>query len=167
MTEPPDLEVADQLGHQLVRFARLISRAKAQFAATHPDGVESASYALLAHLVIDGPQRTTALAEAVHSDPSTVSRQTSQLVSHGWVERRADPADGRACLLVATDEGQRVFHHNRCERTKHLAGLLSGWPAADRRTLVTLLDRLNTDFEHYKAPLVTTAGSVPNEGETR
>ena len=54
--------------------------------------------------MIEGPHRSNALAEAVHSDPSTVSRQIAALVKVGYVERRPDPADGRACLLAATDE---------------------------------------------------------------
>jgi hypothetical protein len=57
----------------------------------------------------DGPRRAGALADAVHSDPSTISRQIGHLVKLGYVERTADPEDGRATLLAATDEGRRVL----------------------------------------------------------
>lgn len=162
----PDPEVADQLGHQLVRFIRLVGRATAHFAASWQDGVELPSYLLLARLVTDGPQRLTALAEAVHSDPSTVSRQTSSLVRHGLVKRQTDPADGRACLLLATDEGERVFHHNRRERNKHIAQLISNWSAEDQRMLVFLLDRLNSSFETHKPHLTSAPVQVYGRGET-
>jgi DNA-binding MarR family transcriptional regulator len=144
-----DVAVAEELGHQLVRLLTMVGRAKAQFSQATGDGVERAAYALLAHLVKEGPKRITTLAEAVHSDTSTVSRQTSSLVAHGLVERKADPEDGRACLLVATEAGRGTFDRARAERTKHIAAVLADWPANERRTLVALLDRLNTDFENY------------------
>jgi DNA-binding MarR family transcriptional regulator len=134
-----DLAIAESLGYQLVRLVGMTSRAKAQFA----------SAVVLAHLVLAGPQRTTALADAVHSDTSTVSRQVSALVQHGLVERKADPQDGRACLLVATEAGLDTFNRARAERTKHIAAMLDDWPVSDRRTLVMLLDRFNDDFENY------------------
>jgi DNA-binding MarR family transcriptional regulator len=151
MAEPlGDLAIAEELGYQLVRLVNMVSRAKAQFASVAAaDGIERAAYALLAHLVREGPQRTTALADAVHCDTSTVSRQVSALVQHGLVERKADPEDGRACLLVATEAGQHTFDRAKAERTRHIAALLAGWPQGDRRTLVMLLDRFNDDCENY------------------
>ncbi|MBP2320869.1 DNA-binding MarR family transcriptional regulator [Kibdelosporangium banguiense] len=144
-----DLAIAEELAHQLARLITLTGRAKAQFATVATEGIERAAYALLAHLVREGPKRITALADAVHSDTSTVSRQTSALVAHGLVERKADPEDGRACLLVATDAGRGTFDRAKAERTRHIVALMADWPQSERRTLVMLLDRLNTDFENY------------------
>ena len=97
--------------------------------------------------MVAGPQRLTALAEAVHADPSTVSRQTAALVRHGLLERRADPADGRASLLVATPEGVRVFEDNKRLRSRMLATALGEWSVTDLAALTVLLERLNTDLE--------------------
>ena len=144
-----DLAIAEELGHQLVRLVSMVGRAKAQLSSVATQGIERPAYTLLAHLVREGPKRITALAEAVHSDTSTVSRQTSSLVAHGLVERMADPGDGRACLLVATEAGRGTFDRVKAERTRHIAALLADWPQSERRTLVLLLDRLNTDFENY------------------
>jgi DNA-binding MarR family transcriptional regulator len=110
------------------------------------------------HLVKDGPQRSSVLAEAVHSDPSTVSRQVAQLVKLGLVERRPDPQDGRACLLAATAEGERVFERNRVQRIELLAEMLGDWSTSEQETLRDLLARFNTDFENYKLRL---AGASP------
>lgn len=165
---PEELADADALGFELVRFGRLVGRAKAQFAAQNKSGIESAAYALLVHLVGDGPQRLTALADAVHSDTSTVSRQVGALVRHGLVERRADPQDGRACQLAATENGRRTFHQHRCHRTAAMAELVSSWPRADVRQLVSLLDRLNTDMETFEPEVPGEAGDlVRTEGRTR
>jgi DNA-binding MarR family transcriptional regulator len=142
-----DLDVADELGVQLVRFVRLINKAKSQVAKQGPDGIERAAYAILFHLIHDGPQRTSRLADALHAEISTISRQSSSLVQHGLVERQADPEDGRACLLAPTTEGLRVFEENRRQRNKWLAEVLADWPEEDRQNLNRLLDRLNSGIE--------------------
>jgi len=146
---PTDQELAqaDELSTQLIRLVKLLDRAHAQYHADHPDAVERATYHLLVHLVKDGPRRASALAEVVHSDPSTVSRQVAHLVRLGYVERAADPEDGRASLLVATEEGRRVFEENRRMRNERIAALTGDWDPADRATLTHLLARFVTGFE--------------------
>jgi DNA-binding MarR family transcriptional regulator len=142
---------AEAVVNQIVRFFRLTKRAWAKFAAQQKDAIEQAAYYLLAVLVTEGPQRTTTLADAVHSDTSTVSRQIGSLVKHGLVERQADPADGRACLLAATERGHTCFDQQRRARTEQMAALLHNWSSEDLRMVAALLERLNTDFEHYEA----------------
>ena len=146
-----DLADADRIGTELVRLVRLIERAYSQHEADHPDSVERATYILLVQLIKGGPRRSSALAEAVHSDPSTVSRQVAQLVRLGLVERVADPADGRAALLVATDEGRRVFAENRRRRNEGIAEMTGHWSATDREAFVRLLGRFADDFERHRA----------------
>ncbi|WP_197319667.1 MarR family winged helix-turn-helix transcriptional regulator [Saccharomonospora sp. NB11] len=137
----------DQVATQLVRLVRLTARAKSRVTKEGPDGVERAAYAILFHLVDRGPQRTSRLAESLHSDVSTISRQISSLVEHGLVERLADPADRRASLLAATPQGRRVFETNR-ERLNHwLEHVLDEWSEADRVTVNVLLRRLNDRIE--------------------
>jgi DNA-binding MarR family transcriptional regulator len=149
-----DIDI-DALAHQLVRLARLFERARADAATRYRDDVERAAYVLLVDLVTEGPRRLCALAEAVHSDPSTVSRQVAQLVGLGLVQRRPDPQDGRAALFSATEAGLRAFAEHRRVRNQRTAAVVAGWPAEDVCRLVGLLDRLTTDFEHYRAHLAT------------
>jgi len=147
VTTTAELDLADDLGQHLVRLVRLINRAKSQVTKQGPDGIERAAYAILFCLIHDGPQRTSRLAEALHSEISTISRQSSSLVQHGLVERQADPEDGRACLLAPTAEGQRVFEENRKLRNKWLAEVLADWSQKDRETLNNLFGRLNSGIE--------------------
>jgi DNA-binding MarR family transcriptional regulator len=156
-----ELATADVVGTQLMRLVRLLDRKHAQYQADHPDAVERATYILLVHLVKDGPQRAGALAESVHSDPSTVSRQLAQLVKLGLVERTADPEDGRATLVGATVEGLRVFEQNRRNRNAHIAALTADWDAADRHRFADLLSRFTTDFENSKIK-IGAAAAVPS-----
>jgi len=152
---PPGVDdrwlVSDRLGHQIIRLMRAVERAKAG-KAVGPDGVERAAYVLLARLVLDGPRRSNTLAESVHSDPSTVSRQVAGLVRAGLVERRPDPEDGRATLLAPTPEGLRVFQANRDRRNREISDVTAHWDEVDRRRLVELLERLAGDLEHRHAP---------------
>lgn len=142
----------DELAGQFVRFTRVVNRMKQQVANVGPNGIERAAYAILFRLLQEGPQRASRLAETLHSDISTISRQSSSLVQHGLVERQADPEDGRASLLAATAEGVRVFEENRRRRNEWLARVLADWPEADRRTLNVLFDRLNTAIEACAPP---------------
>jgi DNA-binding MarR family transcriptional regulator len=144
-----DLALASRLGDQLARFLRLVGRGHANFPEVYREGVEKVGYILLWHLVAEGPQRTTALAEAVHSDISTISRQVTALVRHGWVERRPDPDDGRACLLAVTDTGRRAFEDIRRRRDTHMARIMDGWRHEERGELARLVERLNDDMESY------------------
>ncbi|EHK86963.1 MarR family transcriptional regulator [Saccharomonospora azurea SZMC 14600] len=137
----------DQVAAQLVRLVRLTARAKSRMTKVGPDSVERAAYAILFHLIDRGPQRTSQLAEMLHSDISTISRQSSTLVDHGLVERLADPGDRRASLLAATSEGRRVFETNR-ERLNHwLEWVLDEWSDEDRLAVNVLLRRLNDRIE--------------------
>lgn len=163
-TPQAELDLADELGYQLVRFVRLLHKAKSQVAKQGPDGIERAAYAILFSLIHDGPQRTSKLAEGLHSEISTISRQSSSLVQHGLVERQADPEDGRACLLAATAEGERVFEENRKQRNIWLAGVLAEWPEEDRHTLNTLLDRLNTGIEEHSPHIAGDQSPVQAKG---
>jgi DNA-binding MarR family transcriptional regulator len=160
-----DLALADDVSGQLIRLVRLMDRRQAQYQAEHPDAVERATYFLLVHLVKGGPRRAGALAEAVHSDPSTISRQVAHLVRLGLVERTADPEDGRATLLAATAEGRRVFAENRRMRNAKIAGLMADWPAADREALRELLTRFADAFE--KAKTRTAPGVAPHAAAVR
>lgn len=149
MPSDADLALADELSGQLIRLLRLMERKQVQYQTEHPDAVERATYLLLVHLVKDGPRRAGELAEAVHSDPSTISRQVAHLVRLGLVERTADPEDGRATQLAATEEGRRVFEENRRVRIERIAEMLEEWPVGDRRQLAELLGRFATAFEGF------------------
>ncbi|GLZ48643.1 MarR family transcriptional regulator [Actinomycetospora sp. NBRC 106375] len=156
--------VSDRLGHQLIRVMRAMERAKAA-KSVGVDGVERAAYVLLARLVLEGPRRSNALAESVHSDPSTVSRQVAGLVRAGLVERRPDPEDGRATLLAPTAEGLRVFQANRDRRNRQISAMTEHWDEADRTRLVELLERLAGDIEHQHATTTPAPPSAAVSGQ--
>lgn len=59
-------------------------------------------------LVEHGSMRLSGLAERLFLDKSTTSRVVNTLVRKGYVEQRADATDGRATVISATRQGQRL-----------------------------------------------------------
>ena len=144
------------LGEQVIRLQRGFSTMRQQLTAnrsTSGDGVEWAAYGLLFHLVQDGPQRSSALAETVCVDPSTVSRQVAQLVKAGLAARRSDPEDGRASLLVATDRGREVYAAKQEHRQRMFAAVVEGWSGEQVESLTDLLTLFNDSFSERRSTL--------------
>jgi DNA-binding MarR family transcriptional regulator len=73
--------------------------------------------ALMAHMTVDG-SRITEFAELMQVTKSAASQLVTFLERHGLVERVADPSDGRASLVRATqaaDTGFRAARHRYAE----------------------------------------------------
>ncbi|PSL51791.1 DNA-binding MarR family transcriptional regulator [Saccharothrix carnea] len=87
------------------------------------------------------------LAARAGLDPSTVSRAVAALVAHGLVERRADPADGRASILVVTERGRAALADAREFYDRLLGRALADWSTEEVEALTTALGRLTTDIE--------------------
>lgn len=149
-TEPgsAELELADDVVRELFLLVRQVKRSAERH---RPEMiVDMAGYHVLVYLNVEGPQRAGELAAAFHSDPSTISRQVSTLVKTGLVERRADPGDGRASILAATDEGVKVIETERRRRARVIAAVLGGWSPEDRAALTGLLARFRDDYQSFE-----------------
>ncbi|MDQ3578688.1 MAG: MarR family transcriptional regulator [Actinomycetota bacterium] len=118
-------------------------------------GVDRSAIVILKTLAALGPSRSGALAEAVHSDPSTVSRQITAMVKDGLVERRADPDDGRASLLAATEAGIALLDAQRAKFALVLARMVQHWDPADLDQFVELFERFLVDHQNYLPTFVT------------
>jgi DNA-binding MarR family transcriptional regulator len=75
------------------------------------DGVVGAGYpqkpshsAVFAQIKREG-SRLTDLARGANMTPQSMSELVAELIELGYVERRPDPTDGRAKLIVLTDRG--------------------------------------------------------------
>lgn len=154
---------ASDVSGQLMRLVRLIGAVKSQTRAPH--GIEWSAYAVLFHLVSEGPQRVKDLAERLHADPSTVSRQASALVDLGLIVRDADPADGRAALLTAAASGHALYEAMRSQRAQQFELVLADWSVADKHALAKLLARLNTDLESHVKQLCQA--TLPDVGPSQ
>ena len=83
------------------------------------------------------------LAEALHLDATTVTRQVATMADSGFVARGADPHDRRVRTVALTAKGQRVMDTVRRERRTRVDRLLANFDAADREEFGRLLERFN------------------------
>jgi DNA-binding MarR family transcriptional regulator len=136
-------EAYDAIERELGVFMRRARAAADRLSrAVHPE-LDSAAYGLLIQLRDHGLVRPSDLAGYIGVGKATISRQLKVLEDLGLIERRPDPADGRAHLLALTDEGRRRLNAVSSARREHFHAQLSSWPEEDVRTLAALLARLN------------------------
>lgn len=140
------------LGDHLIRTMRLLHMVRHHAPRAHPD-VDPMSVPLLFR-VAHQPSRLSVLAQAFHADLSTVSRQVSQLVELGMLRKEPDPEDGRASVLVITDDGLELCNRMRHRRDRWIDQVLSDWSEADRATFANLLGRFADSVEHADLSLL-------------
>ncbi len=114
--------------------------------------IEKAGQMVLGRAEELGPSRLTDLAAHIGLDNSTVSRQVHKLVDAGLMEQGRDPLDKRACTIQVTSEGREALSSIRSSRQEQLSELLGGWPPADRRECVRLLEQLADDLQPHPRP---------------
>ena len=134
-----DDQIADFM-EVLARQLRIRERLATTRWRTADKVVETAAYHCLFRLN-EAPARSGELAEALFSDPSTISRHVAQLVKLGYVRREADPNDGRATILVVTESGAKRVAELKIRRSEELQRMLSDWDDGDLDTLTRLLGR--------------------------
>jgi DNA-binding MarR family transcriptional regulator len=143
-TEPQDHEAVNAVEREI---GTLLRRARAMSAElgreVHPD-LDSEAYGLLVGINDYGRARASELAVHFGLGKATISRQLTQLVGLGLIERVPDPRDGRAFVLVLTGEGRQRLENARAARRERWHAMLGTWPADDVRSLAELLARLNT-----------------------
>jgi DNA-binding MarR family transcriptional regulator len=105
--------------------------------------VDRAGYLALRTLERLGAAHTNALAEALHLDASTVTRQVTALVGSGLVARRPNPSDGRSSTLSLTAEGRRTMWEVEHERQRVLREMFTDWDEAERADAARVLTKLN------------------------
>ncbi len=155
-TTAPTVEVADTF----VELMRSFHRVKTRYLAMAQHDVEWSAQVILRQIANNGPMRASAIADCLHSDPSTVSRQVATLVKEGLLERRADPEDGRASILALTSKADAVIAEHEELRRSHFAEMLSNWTDRDLSRFAILLRRFTDDFETSSRKFVTVPSST-------
>lgn len=145
---PVSEKVASQVGENLVHLVKTFSALRQHLPRLHPE-VETTAYPIIFTLA-NGPMRVSAIAERIHSDISTVSRQVSHLVQVGVLDKVADPDDGRAQNVVLASDGKQLLDDIHDSRGRLFASLMSDWTNDEAhefdRSLRRLHDNLTVDF---------------------
>jgi DNA-binding MarR family transcriptional regulator len=127
---------------ELARLGRLMAVPQGRAASPARPTHTRAAYLVLREIDRLGPMRQGALAEALRSDASTVSRQVAVLVEQGLIRRAPDDRDGRVCLLQITADGRDVLEELQQRREAGLAAVVGDWTPAEQDTFADLLRRL-------------------------
>lgn len=158
---PVQPQTAEAIATSLVRVSKVMAAMKPHAPRVH-DAVDTSHYPVLFCLAAE-PRRVSAVAESIHSDVSTVSRQVSHLVSQGLVEKIVDPADARAQVLSISPQGREVITALSIQRGEWFTRLLSTWSDDEAQTFLHYLDKFVDALESFKA---AHAGAPPVPTQT-
>lgn len=139
VTDSTGQDIAHALGLLLRRSTR--ARLYTRLTEGLGEAVDDLTYPVLSGLARTGPRSAADLGREIGLDRTTVTRRADRLEQAGLLERRPDPADGRATLLALTDDGHTVVTVARQRLTDAIQDSLTTWPQADARTFARLLHR--------------------------
>ncbi|ODN68963.1 MarR family winged helix-turn-helix transcriptional regulator [Methylobrevis pamukkalensis] len=148
------------LGYLLHDTTRQMRRRLDRIAAQH--GLTRAQWQLLAVLSRDDGSNQATIAERLDLEPISVCRLVDRMEAGGLVERRADPDDRRMRRIFMTDVARPAFAAIRHAADSVFEEAFAGFSAAERGTLMTLLERCNANLS--EAP--PTAGDTAEPSAT-
>ncbi|WP_432495225.1 MarR family winged helix-turn-helix transcriptional regulator [Kineococcus gypseus] len=148
------------LGEEVARSVRTLHALKSQDARGSTEA-DRAMHTVLLVVAHTGDQRVGELAERLGTDPSTISRQTAELVRQGLLERRRDPDDGRASRLAVTAAGRAVVATTLERRHERLARAVESWDDDELGTFVRLLTRFTDGLEQVRTEAGPAAAAQP------
>ena len=147
MTRHADLERVERA---LTRIARVASGRAAMRLRAERSGVSLSKPALsiLSGLHVSGPVRLSQLARLTDMETALASREVARLVDLGYVQRSADPSDGRATIVRLTSRGCGAYDSYRRATDAILVETFSGWSAPELHALAEYLERAAVDVSH-------------------
>ena len=105
-------------------------------------GARAYHFRLLATLVEFGPASQAELGRRSCIDRSDVVAALNELADDGYVERTADPDDGRRNIVTITTAGRRHYRRLTTLVTRAQDEIFAPLSPTDRTRLVTILGRL-------------------------
>jgi DNA-binding MarR family transcriptional regulator len=133
-----DLGVVELELMKLVRHLETFGRKSSLY-----QEVDRAGYLALRTLDGLGPSCINGLAQELHLDSSTVTRQVSTLESAGFVTRQVDPNDGRSWLIDITPEGRKAMRTVERGRRRAIDSMLVDWQSEEVGDLARTISKLN------------------------
>jgi DNA-binding MarR family transcriptional regulator len=103
------------------------------------DDLTMVQYRALVVLAYEGDQRIADLAENLGVNSSTAVRLTTRLARKGYVDRLADPNDGRATLVTISDPGRAMVAAVRSRRRIEIAKVMRRMPAGSDPVVIEWL----------------------------
>jgi DNA-binding MarR family transcriptional regulator len=133
-----DQEVVDAV----LRASRVLVAVAVRSLAGVDDDVTLPQYRALVVLASRGPQRPTALAEALAVHPSTITRLCDRLVAKRLVQRAESATNRREVSIRLTPRGRRLVDAVTARRRGEIAEIVARIPVRERATMVHALHAL-------------------------
>jgi DNA-binding MarR family transcriptional regulator len=108
--------------------------------------LDRSSYWLASWLTDAESLRLSDLAEVLHTDLSTVSRQVQAAERAGLVEHRPDPSDGRASRVYLTAGGRDALERLRAVQRAEILAAIAHWLPEDQQRFAELMSRFALNF---------------------
>ncbi len=143
----------ETLAEDFLRVARLLRRETQQRIA--PLGLSPHQSRALRVIGESGPLRPSEVAGRLGIVARSATDSISGLVAAGYVERRTDPADGRAFLLALSESGRAALAEVTRARSEVAAELFGRLDPGQRASLAALLGALIAE------PAPTPGGTAP------
>lgn len=133
----PDTDPTQDLGFLMYETSRLLRRELDR--RLKPLGLTQVQWRALAILSRQEGINQATLAERLEVRPITLGRLIDRLEAAGWVERRPDPGDRRACRLYLTSQVQPLLTQIRAEAREVRKAALDNLEPEVRATLMSAL----------------------------
>jgi DNA-binding MarR family transcriptional regulator len=105
-----------------------------------------ATAAVLGRIVDASPIGLTELRARTRLQSPALSHHIRTLAERGYIERRGDPKDGRAAVVVETEEGRTACQRFRSANEELLSAQLIDWTTEELNTLSAMMERLDADL---------------------
>ena len=157
-------ETAQALVDTVFLFGRSL---RAVVTASAENVLPPALVSVLFMLAVRGECRQNELAADLCVSQSSLSRQMSDLVDAGYVERSSDPADKRAFRIRVSEAGHEVLEETKQRRAARLRSMLEDWSQEEAAAALSSLKRLNETFSatiHREASPASLRTALPIAG---
>ncbi|QIS14736.1 MarR family winged helix-turn-helix transcriptional regulator [Nocardia arthritidis] len=151
---PESDDIMGELFPRLTLLSAVLNRGRLYDNIIRSAGLSLERPAMTILVILDGagePLRVGEIATQMQVEGPHVTRHINGLEQRELVARVVDPDDRRARRVALTSQGQRLVDRYTSEVRDWFAGALSGWSAADRRQLATLLERLADDLVAHRS----------------
>lgn len=155
----PDGDIRDLFSFELQRLAGLSTRIAA-LSIRPKYGITAREWRALAVLKYLGKVPLQELAKHSGLLKSQMSRTVSAMIDRGYIEKTANPGDGRSILLCLSAKGLDLSEQileDSFERNEHMLSTLS---QAERHILIELLQRVTRSSTQYYHHLKQTASQA-------
>jgi DNA-binding MarR family transcriptional regulator len=145
---PTDEASHQRLNAVLASLAQFASSRSLDLVHASRSGVplSLATAAVLGRIVDASPIGLSELRRRSRLQSAALSHHIRTLAEMGYIERREDPKDGRAAVVVETDEGRAACQRFRAVKEELLRAQLIGWTSEELNTLSSMMERLDADL---------------------